>query len=235
MSCRKLNTGFLPFPRRGQLAKQMNFSLRRLRRQLAHEQGTIYTYIVATIKHEDDQFVQTGSAPNFQGDLITLCTCKHLMRTSMEVEGWQNNWVAGFTSIRIIPERKNALVYLMKVGEAFASHRDLWFSSTITEKTKRAKAADLHPFGDLYKPCKRHGNPYFHKNYFSPCPEHVHTPGGSWYRDVDYTGYSKRRPALLVGELTHSFLWNKPLIFLDEKLGRWNKKWELAEFLEALL
>jgi hypothetical protein len=29
----------------------------------------------------DGQYSQTASAPNFQGGVITLCTCKHWMRT----------------------------------------------------------------------------------------------------------------------------------------------------------
>lgn len=31
-------------------------------------------------------FEQWGSAPNFQGDVMTLCTCKHQMRSGMDVD-----------------------------------------------------------------------------------------------------------------------------------------------------
>ena len=36
----------------------------------------------------------------------------------------------------------------MLVSETFESHRELWFSDSVSEETKAAKAANLNKFGD---------------------------------------------------------------------------------------
>lgn len=54
-----------------------------------NSEQNVYCYIINTIKNRRGRFVQVGSAPNFQGDLITLCTCKAWMRTYKDVSSWK--------------------------------------------------------------------------------------------------------------------------------------------------
>jgi len=66
------------------------------------------------------EYVQTGSAPNFQGGLITLCTCKHSMRATLTPRAMASVgvWVAGLTSWDpSIRGKQQSLVYFMRVGE----------------------------------------------------------------------------------------------------------------------
>ncbi len=73
-----------PFPKKGILFKNLDLNLEQVLKKLGTEQKPeIYAYILSTVSFskEQDQFVQNGSAPNFQGDYITLCTCKHYMRS----------------------------------------------------------------------------------------------------------------------------------------------------------
>ncbi len=62
----------------------------------------------------------TGSEPNLDGGRITLCTCKHKMRTSpvFVADGSKSRiWIAGFSSSK--GGEENWLFCLMKVDEAF--------------------------------------------------------------------------------------------------------------------
>ena len=78
--------------------------------------------MVCTVKHEKDRLFQKGSGPNFQGGLITLCSCKHYMRTYKAMQ--PKVWIAGFTSIRV--KEKNWLFYLMRVLQTHKSHDEFW-------------------------------------------------------------------------------------------------------------
>jgi len=133
-----------PWPDSGQLAKNLDLRIEDLQKVLNGEEGTVYVYVVATIKNKKGQFTQTGSAPNFQGDMITLCTCKHRLRSFRDITAWEGVWIAGFTGMNDGIGGRNALVYLTKVSMAFQSHRDFWFFGKISDKTKQAKAANLH-------------------------------------------------------------------------------------------
>ncbi|MBW7990619.1 MAG: hypothetical protein FVQ84_11480 [Planctomycetes bacterium] len=222
------------FPDKGLLAcdRQRNLSLVELKKNADQDDPNVHFYVVATIKYQDQRFLQYGTGPNFQGDLITLCTCKHLMRSSMDVCEWRGKWIAGFTSITE-HQRKNFLVYMMKVSEAFESHYDLWFSESISCEAKRAKAAHLNRFGDIYEP-KYRGTPRFvAKGFKKPCKNHNHVDG--WPTDIKYEkGYSRRPAALLVGDQRKSFLWNHPKIWYPHQLPRQCKKLKFNEFLDRL-
>lgn len=78
-----------PFPKGNLLEGNMNRSLECLKEKLKNEKALLYIYILTTIEIDKDDpsdktFIQTGSAPNFQGGHITLCSCKHYMRTLRE-------------------------------------------------------------------------------------------------------------------------------------------------------
>ncbi len=211
-----------PFPRSGVLQSNMNFSLAALRERLAAEGGTLYAYVITSIKWDNEGFQQTGCAPNFQGDFITLCTCKHKMRTLLDTKSWHGKWVAGFTSINAVGNRQWNLVYLMQVGQAFETHAQLW--NALPERTRQGKAANKHRLGDLYQPA----------SYKLPHEAHVHhsdrNPDG-WHNDITYSKPSRHPAALLVGDRHHSFLWDTPLIYAPFPLGKGHRKKTLEDLL----
>lgn len=182
-----------------------------------------YCYVVASIKTVKGIYVQTGSAPNFQGDRITLCTCKHQMRSRLSCRDWEGKWVAGFTRRR--GSNRNALVYLMRIAYAYESHCDLWNSELVAAATKRAKSARLHNLGDLYEPrpgCTNEHRfsaewyevPTFgHSHNLEPCPD-------QWHKDIEYRGTSRRPAALLVGDPEFSYLWGRRLIDIRTRIPR---------------
>ena len=220
------------YPQQGQLAKTLNLTLGTLRSRLADiefQEATVYCYVIATIQFDGGEFLQTGSAPNFQGDLITLCTCKHFMRSFLDAPDWRGKWVAGFTGVKAGTGR-NALVYMMRVAHAFESHRDLWHSGALKSAAREAKAADRDRFGDVYRPTIEQGDPFEPANYEKPVPNHVHA-GGAWREDIAYVTRAGRRPSLLVGQIGLSFLWSKPMLCYSSALHRGQKK----STLEALL
>jgi hypothetical protein len=212
----------------------MGLGVNHLRDQLGNEQGTVYAYVITTVKNVDGKFIQKGSGPNFQGGRITLCTCKHLMRSALDVEAWRGNWVAGFCRINEGGGR-NALVCLMRVERAFASHAELWQWAEMAQTTKQAKAAHLHRLGDVFKPNGEPADCFDSNCYLLPVDDHVHSPD-AWHKDIHYEkGYSGRPAALLVGDPVFSFLWDRPAIFAAERMGRPYHTLDLSNFLNDFL
>jgi hypothetical protein len=236
---------FQPWPKTGRLAANPDLYLADLDKLLPEIDNTpVYSYVIQTIQRRGNGFAQTGSGPNFQGGLITLCTCKHLMRTSLDVASWVGVWVAGFSGVKVT-DRGNGLVYLMRVSEAFESHYDLW--EFLCSEVRQAKAAHLHTLGDVFKPKPDHIYPddpgrFKPGNYEPPRKDHSHASiernsnAPRWYRDVNYRGYGGRRAALLVGDPKTSFLWSEPKIFFAGRQHPRTKRWESPqEFLEHLI
>ena len=204
-------------PRRGILAQNLNLEADKLRSRLEpYLDEKLYYYVVDTVEYEDGRMYQTGSGPNFQGGLVTLCSCKHKMRTYSAMA--PGVWVAGFTNVAVLG--RNRLFYLMKVGETFSSHSEYWNSPTIPEEAKTAKAADAERLGDIYRPRGDTEPPYSPYSYFEPCKNHVHCEPGDWKKDVNYPVQSGRRPTLLVGDPQFSFIWDRIRITSSTRIGR---------------
>lgn len=166
----------------------------------------------------------------------------HQMRAGRTPEQWRSVWIAGFTSSKPDFSGHNWLVYLMQVREAYPSHQELVtaFRKNGRSEVLRAKAADKKPRGDIYIPeSKRCLDPYDPNQYKRPHQNHVHFLDAKgertkvWKKDIDYWRWD-RRPALLVGDVRHSYLWNKGLIKRQGKLSRGCSKSTLDEFLRAL-
>lgn len=210
-----------------------NLSLAQLCQKLSNvdHQATTYGYIIATIDNRNGQLIQYGSGPNFQGDRLTLCTCKHYMRTFRASADWPGVWIAGFTG-KNAGGGRNALVYLVQVGQAYDSQADLWLSPQISARTKQAKLASRHRLGDLFQPNKP-GDPFDPQTYELPHSQHSHIEGNHWFKDVDYRR-SGRPAALLVGDPHHTFVWDKPLISYSTRLHRGQKRVRLGEMLGNL-
>ncbi len=214
----KNNMHCQPFPESGPLSKNKDLNLAQLKRKLGHHlNGTdeIYAYILSSVKTENGFFCQTGCAPNFQGGVITLCTCKHQMRTRRDRKKWIGVWIAGFTSRAHIG--RHHLFYMMRVFAAFESHLELWHHSGLPQNTKLAKYASKDQFGDLFRPLNRNASPFNFESYAKPISGHKHQQTREderWHSDINYQK-SAKHPFLLVGQPSLSFLWTRPLISIE--------------------
>jgi hypothetical protein len=201
----------------------------------------VYAYIMSSVVLDGDKLLQTGSGPNLQGGYITLCTCKHRMRTSLPRNEWLGKWVAGFTSVEC--GGRHWLFYLAKVEEARESQSELWHSGELPKETRRAKSARYSRLGDLYEPKSELDSVgrFDPDQYHMPITRHSHHKhacDNNWRFDIDYSRKKlkvkpKRHPSLLVGDPEFSFIWRKPLLYVD---GRWRQTiyGTLGEFLEDL-
>jgi len=245
VSCHKSKReDFQAFPQSGILVHSSNLFLAELKNRINQsgllESKTspfVYCYIIKSVKNINGTLHQKGCGPNWQGGCITLCTCKHFMRTFHNSVDWQGVWIAGFTSINHgIGEgsgRKNALVSLMEVKKGYDSHYDLW--DELSGKTKEAKVADKHIFGDVFRPSNNFidGDQYKPSAYCNPCDSHAHKETTAWHKDIKYVGHN-RYASLLVGDEKKSFLWNKPFITAKCSLSRGQKKIFLKEFFDFI-
>ncbi len=230
-----------PFPETGLLADHSNLPLAILADRIREARGRTYTYVVSTVKQNAKtlRFEQSGSAPNFQGDVLTLCTCKHQMRSRLSADQWQSDvWIAGFTS-RTIYGGRHWLFYLAKVGSAHASHSDVWKS--MESNARNAKAAHIHFLGDIFKP--KYPQPtgtarYSPSRYLMPSVHaHRRSRGDrAWHNDIKYYLASKsRHPPLLVADPKLTFLWKEPLLFFAGKHCRDYFTWPSVQELIARL
>lgn len=232
------NTDSQPFPRSGMLSKNTNFSLTRLKgilRCKSDAKAEFYVYVLSSVEIKNGCFVQKGCGPNFQGDCISLCTCKHQMRSRPPEDGWRGVWIAGFTSRQL--SGNHALFYLMRVGSAFTSHFAFWHEAKISERTKQAKSASSDRFGDIYRPVPGNRKPFQIQSYRKPIEDHCHRRGicdTTWGNDIRYRTRSGTRPAMLIGERSLSFLWTKSFIPTERPLPRDYRRLTLTDFLTLL-
>lgn len=204
------------------------------------DEDMVYGYVVATVQPVQGQFQQRGSGPNWQGGLITLCTCKHTMRATLKPEEWmRGKWVVGLTGWNRAFAKTQSLVYLMRVDKAYSSHAELvqYLRNSGLSAVVASKDASVHPLGDIMTPSQSvfdWNDPFA---YSVPVLGHVHRQTKDstyWHRDVARTEKGTI-PALLVGDPEHSFRWTRPIVQRC-KPGhtRPYRKWSLREFLSDL-
>ncbi len=222
-----------PLPPPGWSDDKLSLDRDSLRDVVKPSQAIVYRYVIATVKWESGRFVQYGSAPNFQGGMVTLCTCKHRMRTSVDSRSWEGRWLAGFSGTPAVGDGKYYLVYLMQVKQACESQAEMW--DALPEDVREAKAADLHRLGDLYRPKPSPGEPLDRASYIPPCKEHSHALGNAWHNDIVYAKQSVRPPSLLVGDPEQTFLWDRPLISVSFNVPRPYTYGSLDDFLGHLV
>ena len=208
-------SAYQPMPCEGVLAQNLNLSLEALLDRIDPFLGdVVYPYVLTSLRYDDVRLHQQGSGPNFQGGLITLCTCKHLMRTYPVIKSGKDVWIAGYSSST--HSGGSMLFYLMKIALRFESYQDFWFSDFVPEGAKVEKVADSNIFGDIYRPKSATGNPHWHRTYHAPPKGHAHCRPGArateWWTDIEYRSRSGCTPALLVGDPEFSFLWDEPVI-----------------------
>jgi hypothetical protein len=189
----------------------------------------IYYYVMSSVRSHNNTLQHIGSGPNWQGGVITLCTCKHLMRTYPYCK--QGTWIAGFSNFKA-GEGNNSLIYLMRVGQTYKSHCALWHS--LPEEIREAKASDMNPLGDVYRPLGREiqESPFDPAMYRKPCRNHSHERG--WSKDIKYKAKKGIHPLLLVGDVKYSFVWNQCMITLGHSIGRGQRRLNLCEFITCL-
>ena len=230
-----------PFPESGLLADKSNLRLGDLAGRIHKVRDSAYSYVISTVSLNPNNlcFEQRGSAPNFQGDILTLCTCKHQMRSRLSADQWQGDiWLVGFTS-RTIYAGRHWLFYLAKVESAHDSHSDLW--RRMDASTRNAKAAHVHFLGDMFKPkSPRPTNAArFSPNRYVTPSIHAHRQDRSdtsWHNDINYYLASRsRHPPLLVADARWTFLWDEPMIFFAEDHCRDYFKWSSLHELVARL
>jgi hypothetical protein len=224
-----------------------NLSTSALRRRIAQVGSTdeeVYAYVVRSVRPVNGEYEQRGSAPNFQGGLITLCTCKHSMRATLTSEQWQRGvWVAGLTSWDQAFEKQQSLVYLMRVGEAFNSQAELVQELRESGRSQviDAKASTRHPLGDLMIPgTDRMSDSDKHSPaaYLPPMLKHAHRRTADdcgWENDVNYIGAGGRQSVMLVGDPQYSFIWTKPVVRRRAPAAtRPYRRWTMTSLLDEL-
>ena len=229
-----------PFPSKGRLADNLGLPLPLLRRTVGNCKAGSYSYVVRSVQcdHETAAFEQHGSAPNFQGGVLTLCTCKHQMRATQSPDDWTDIWLAGFTS-RTIYDGKHWLFYLAKISTAHESHTDLWKS--MKSRTRNAKAADGNYLGDVFSPKSPHptDKARFAPRRYVPPPVHTHRQhrgDKGWHNDINYRHSDKyRQPPLLVADPKNTCRWDEPLIYFSTNHCRNFQKWSSLSDLIATL
>jgi len=213
----KLNLYSENWPNKNEYNQNLNLTL--LKKQLAGHDVIGYSYVIRTIRYQNQHFKQIGCGPNFQGGLVTLCTCKHQMRTWRDTKDWRGIWIIGVSNLTEINLDKNYLIYMMKVKESYNSFEDLW--NNLPNNTKKIKNTRANKFGDVYQPREDIDNPYKPDNYFKSIGTHCHNTEKSIIYDICYFD-NKRRPAMLVGDPKLTFIWLKPIISLKHKHVRGN-------------
>jgi hypothetical protein len=225
---------------------RLDTSLEELRSLVVTSSAKAYSYVLTTVVFDERRtaFQQTGSGPNFQGGRLTLCTCKHQMRCGLPLplKNWKETWIVGFTSRRECDY--NWLFYVTQVDATYPSHNALWQARP---ELRSAKSSRRNHKGDLYEPkgalaCTDCLNPdcptcLDPDAYYPPMVGHSHRKTAAdetWIGDIDTTYYN-RRPALLVGKPSRTFLWEHPTIRFRTDHPR-TKTWtSMAALLRQLL
>lgn len=178
-------------------------------------------YVVRTVTLKGGTFRQTGSAPNFDGGIGTLCTCKHQMRSRYSVAEWTSGvWVLGFTSRGLCAPGQQTFYYLMRVRSAFESQSELVAALTAASRLDviSAKSSRTNGLGDVFVPKapKLRGETRFNpQNYYAPLSGHVHSHESDplyWHKDIRYGNGKRSTPALLVGDPEFTFVWTNPRV-----------------------
>ena len=215
-----------------------NITLDDLLHKLMKEKNVdVRIYTVATTKRENQVVRHTGSGPNLEGGLASLCTCKHSMRQYHTTDDWIGKWILGLSSRAKNNgfDGKHYLFYMMKVEKAFESHAELYnYLAAKNSSALRIKSAVHNRLGDIFEPESHCKNPLDPSMYKTPHPYHSHGKNGStdWYHDIIYN--NKSAP-LLLGDVDNTFVWTEPMIIFDRPRGVGSMKLSIGEDLFRLL
>lgn len=186
-----------------------------------------YFYTSHQIYYEDGLIRQTRSSPNWEGGMVTYCTCKHLMR-SVSRDTWEDTWIA---TVGPRECENNCLVCVGRIWRSFPSNFTLSGCLRSYPEIFKVKMADTNPRGDLYTPKGRAlagYDVYKHSNFLEP-PKHTRSvdfykksPGSvserkdglipKWWRDLEYTMYGNR-PMVFI--LSPCWIFSRPMLWSD--------------------
>ncbi len=229
-----------PYPKTGPLLLNLNLDLEKLKAKLTNERGQFHAYVVDTLDIRNGEYCQRGTGPNFQGGVLTLCTCKHKLRASPNVQ--KGTWMAGlsgtpltrtfFENVQSVSE-SNGLFYLAKVLDYSLSQLEFWklLGKLFPSEVRQSKASNVDTFGDVFPPIELPGanritSPYSPESYSPPVKNHPHfeiskeTGEPRWHKDINYSDPFGRRQKYLVADPTLTFIWSKPHIYRKGSIGR---------------
>lgn len=210
---------------------------------LMNIEGVCYAYPHHEVYLNDNEFIQTRSGPNWEGGLLTIATCKHLLRSRLpspykipmsglltltggvEMYTWDSEpsvWLAGFTPTI---DGATYLLYMARVGVVFGSNYDLGaYLKSNYRSAYDAKLAMDNVRGDVYKPRKKlRGEGKFDPlNFYTPynhCRQVESYKDGTpkWHRDIAYSVNGRRAYPILFDEV---YLYSKPKYAANRKLFR---------------
>ncbi|MER0170547.1 MAG: hypothetical protein DU489_08080 [Nitrosomonas sp.] len=194
-----------------------------------NEEVRIYTVATTSLNKKTNRICHSGSGPNLEGKFATLCTCKHSMRQYHTLDEWKSVWILGLTSRAINKGFSGIhyLFYMMKIEQAFESHKDLCqYLNKQNYLALQHKSAVRNRLGDIFEPKLSCTEPLNPKMYKTPHKNHSHGLDNNWNDDIVYKGKSA---PLLLGDVNNTFVWPQPKIIFDAERGVGNLKLPLGE------
>ncbi len=212
----------------GQLKQNLNLSLSELQLEIDSTEPIYYYVSTSVIRKPTNghSFLHTSCGPNFEGGILTNFTCRRDIRTWNVDGGWHNKWIAGVTGVNGASDEnpnRRYLFYLMQVAEIYHSQMEIWRkeSNILTQEVKQIKNATKNPFGDIFPPLPNASDDdqYCVESYQKPISNHVHYKDNKgWMKDINYPpNDSTKQQVYLVGHPKRSYLWSKPLIYLERE------------------
>jgi hypothetical protein len=228
----KISTCYKMDPSLGQLIEELK----------PFNNDSLRYYVLTTVKVNENKLVQTGSAPNLEGGVITLCTCKHRMRTLDIKEG---DWIAGLTSRdkNIIQDETawNCLFYLIRISKLFDNQKELQLKlKKEYSNALRIKDSLRNRLGDLFFLREMHNRDiYDAKNYYEPCRNHAHSSNNKWHEDIGLYKSKKQERVhkLVLANEEYSYVWMLPKISLkmsNRNLCQGEPSTTIRDFLQTI-
>lgn len=192
-------------------------------RALLEGVDTIYVYPHHEVKLEEGAILQTRSGPNWEGGVVTITTCKHLLRTYKSmVEG--KTALIGLTNKL---EGENFLMYAGVIDLKFPSNYhlgDYLVKNNPTAYTK--KLAKNNRLGDIFEASSRlfSEDIYDFISYDNPCNDHCRFEENDskgdpkWWKDIEYVTSNGTRPSCLI--LDPVTVHTTPVYYWTGRLGR---------------
>lgn len=192
-------------------------------RSILKDCEVIYVYPHHEIRLEDGQFRQTRSGPNWEGNVVTMTTCKHLMRTYSTIDRKVGSEV-GFVGVTNKLEGENYILYAGVIYKRFDSNYDLGEYLRKNHKaTYDIKLATNNRLGDIFEPYDA-DDKYEVLCFEDPTPDHCRAEENDskgnpkWWKDISYESRSGVRPKCLT--FNPVTVHTKPIYCWTGKLGR---------------
>jgi hypothetical protein len=205
-----------------------------------HLDEDVRFYVVRTVELVDGALRQRGSGPNLEGGVVTLCTCKHRMRTSRRLH--PGSWVAGFTS-RTLDLPGQALFYLARVEACSTSHADHWLA--LPPEVRAAKIMSRNPLGDVFEPIDPASTPPdagLEAYRFVPVHAHGTWTGGpldarsrALAADLRHVGRGGSVAKLLRFDPGRTWVWERPTLYRPGSLGIGERVARLGDLVASLI